>query len=177
MTAILNKLVSACQTIEANAGSGGGGGSSTEYGTSMATLTASSFASRSCYIPFGSLSENHCEAKIFIRVNNKIDRYYIEVVYDKTIDERYCLKVFKNTDAISDSTELSFGLVKCTHSAVEGTMICLKVGGIDTIESETFTVYKISTYKGHMAGDGDEGITYGSDLTDPRFISYQVAAV
>ena len=143
MTSILNKLVSACQTIEANGGSGGGSsGSEPEYATSKSTLNKSSFTSIDyCFVPICAASEKHAEAQIYIRVNNLSDlRYYIEVVYDTNIETHYCVKVFKNTASASDSTELTFGLVQCSHSAVDGSMICLKVGGISTITSETFII-------------------------------------
>ena len=171
MTAILNKLVSACQTIEANAGSGGGGGSSTEYGTSVATLTTSNFASTPCYIPFGAASDDRSEAKIFINVNDEaFDRYYIEVVVDNTSGQHYCLRVFKNTASASDSTELTFGLTNCSHSAVDRDMVALMVNGINTTTSSTFTVYNQHTYKGHLAGDGDSGIVQGVELARPQFV-------
>ena len=175
MTAILNKLVSACQTIEANAGSGGGGGSSEPaYATSVATLNKSSFDIFSCYIPFAAVSEQHAEAKIYIKVNDEgFDRYYIEVVVDTTIEPHFCYKVFKNTSASSDSTALTFGLTKCSCSGLDENMYCLSINGINSITSDTFTVYNQHTYKGHLAGDGDSGITIVSEVSPPqtRFVS------
>ena len=168
MTAILNKLVSACQTIEANAGSGGGGGSEPEYGYSTVILTTSSFAGRCIYIPFCSYSDDYAEAKIYIKVNNDYcPRYYIEAshYFHNIIGEQGGFKVFKNKDAPTDSTELTFWFVQCRHDAVDGNMMGIKVNGIDTITSETFTVYKISTSKGHLAAVGDKGIV---ELTRPE---------
>ena len=156
MTSILNKLVSACQTIEANGGSGGGSSDSEpEYKTSNVTLSKSSFSDRDCYIAFCSLSADHAESKIYITVNNELmARYYIEAVYHHSTESRVSFRVFKNS-AASDSTELTFKLAQCSISTVEDNMYCIKVSGIDTITSNTFTVYGIHTYKGNLAALGD----------------------
>ena len=168
MTAILNKLVSACQTIEANAGSGGGS-SGSSYPTELSTHNKSSFTDGYCYISLCGLSEKYAEAKIFIKVNDEaFDRYYIEAEYHSTFEERECIKIFKSTSAPTDSTELSFALVNCSTSV--GNLLCLKISGIDTITSDTFTVYNQHTYKGTLAGAGISGFSEAATFDNTQFV-------
>ena len=168
MTAILNKLVSACQTIEANAGSGGGS-SGSSYPTELSVLNKSSFTDGYCYISLCGLSEKHSEAKIYIRVNDEaFDRYYIEAEYHSTFEKRECIKIFKSTSAPTDSTELSFALVNCSTSV--GNLLCLKISGIDTITSDTFTVYNQYSYNGALVGAGISGFTEESTYDNTQFV-------
>ena len=168
MTAILNKLVSACQTIEANAGSGGGS-SGSSYPTELSTHNKSSFTDGYCYISLCGLSEKYAEAKIFIKVNDEaFDRYYIEAEYHSTFEKRECIKIFKSTSAPTDSTELSFALVNCSTSV--GNLLCLKISGIDTITSDTFTVYNQYSYNGALVGAGISGFTEESTYDNTQFV-------
>ena len=171
MTAILNKLVSACQTIEANAGSGGGS-SGSSYPTELSTHNKSSFTDGYCYISLCGLSEKHSEAKIYIRVNDEaFDRYYIEAEYHSTFEKRECIKIFKSTSAPTDSTELTFYLCRCTHKDVSGFIICLEINGIDTITKPTFNIYKLRSYNGNLPADGDAEIKHVDSDYHGRFVS------
>ena len=173
MTSILNKLVSACQTIEANGGSGGGSGSS-EYQTSSTTLDKSSFSNGKCYVPICPYySTNNAMAKIYIDINGAdYHWYYIEVDQNKIGNKiTQSFRVFKNSSAPTDSTELTFYLCRCTHKDVSGFIICLEINGIDTITKPTFNIYKLRSYNGNLPADGDAEIKHVDSDYHGRFVS------
>ena len=173
MTSILNKLVSACQTIEANGGSGGGSGSS-EYQTSSTTLDKSSFSNGKCYVPICPYySVDNAMAKIYIDINGAdYHWYYIEVDQNKIGNKiTQSFRVFKNSSAPTDSTELTFYLCRCTHKDVSGFIICLEINGIDTITKPTFNIYKLRSYNGNLPADGDAEIKHVDSDYHGRFVS------
>ena len=173
MTSILNKLVSACEKIEASAGSGGGSGSS-EYQTSSTTLDKSSFSNGKCYVPICPYySTNNAMAKIYIDINGAdYHWYYIEVDQNKIGNKiTQSFRVFKNSSASTDSTELTFYLCRCTHKDVSGFIICLEINGIDTITKPTFNIYKLRSYNGNLPADGDAEIKHVDSDYHGRFVS------
>ena len=170
MTAILNKLVSACQTIEASAGSGGGGsGSVYSAGTSLSNKA--NYPDGYCYVPICGFNSKHEDAMVYIKVNGEtFYRYYIEVVHQNTTKTCICFKLFKNSAAPSDSTELTFSLVNCSTFA-DGNMLCLKVSGIDTVISDAFTIFYSYTYNGITPAIGDSSTyTEESAIDNTQFV-------
>ena len=163
MTAILNKLVSACQTIEANAGSGGGGSGST-YKSGINEAKKANFSGGHGYIPICGVSDNYAEARIYIKVNEEtFYRYYIDIVHNTLLSYSFSgFRVFKNYSNPDDGTELSFALVNC--STFDGNMLCLKVSGIDTVISDAFTIFYSYTYNGPSPAIGDSS-TYTEEST------------
>ena len=170
MKTAIAKLSNRVEQVEKS----GGGSSDTEYQTSVTTLNKEDFISRRCYVPFGVDSEKHCEAKIFIKVNDEsFYRYYIEAFFDNTVEPNCGYKVFINSSAPTDSVDLNFELTECPHSDVEGTQIGLSIMRLSQLTSDTFTIYKQYTYKGNLATDGDVRISNSGKLyMNTKFVPF-----
>ena len=143
MTSILNKLVSACETIEANGGSGGG--SESDIFTYDA-ITIAELSSTEIFIALTRDTARDHKAKIFIRIEGEdFTRYYIEYcyVYDFafTKKEFTSIKVNKNFSAPSDSVNLGFTTLKCTLKEFGDICIGVKITGLDTVQKKFIYTY------------------------------------
>ena len=141
MTSILNKLVSACETIEANGGSGGGG-SGSDPAVLSSVLNKSSFSEGVAYVPISLTGGLNYDAKVFIKANGEtFFRYYIELSLTRWDEQDIvALKVFKNSSDPDDGTELTFSLVKAYSWISSQNAYWLKISGLTTLIQESFTI-------------------------------------
>ena len=174
MTSILNKLVSACEKIEANAGSGG---SSDSDIFTYDPITIADLSGSEIFIPLTRDTARDHEAKIFIRIEGEdFPRYYIEYCYlndiaftKKTFTS---IKVNKNLSAPSDSVNLGFTTLKCTLKEFGDICIGVKVTGLDTVSAEKIHLYLLKEMNGAVTAMSTYDITKWTegDVFNGRFI-------
>ena len=174
MTSILNKLVSACEKIEANAGSGG---SSDSDIFTCDSITIAELSSSEIFIPLTRDTARDHEAKIFIRIEGEdFPRYYIEYCYvnDKVFTKKTftSIKVNKNLSAPSDSVNLGFTTLKCTLKEFGDICIGVKVTGLDTVSAEKIHLNILKEMNGGVSALSTYDITKWTegDVYNGRFI-------
>ena len=171
MTSILNKLVSACEKIEANAGSGSSDSDIFLYDP----ITIADLSSSEIFIALTQDTARDHDAKIFIRIEGEdFPRYYIEYCYDKFFTKKIftSIKVNKNFSAPSDSVNLGFTTLKCTLKEFGNICIGVKVTGLDTVSAEKIHLYILKEMNGGVTAMSTYDISKWTegDVYNGRFI-------
>ena len=167
MTSILNKLVSACEKIEANAGSGGSSENDSTY-MNQSINNLETYGSQ-IYVPICYESNRNFNAMFALLVNSEsFYRYYIELYFTNDMNGYCNYKLYKNAATPSDSIDVHFAIVKYKKNDEGKKCIGIKLTNLSGLNS---VGCKVLTVRDRKENDCHPNILKQSDISEEEEIT------